>query len=65
MLTHLCVTHDWFQFLEHGLEVGAVFGGFFLQKAFDTVPHVLLLSKLVNIGLESFLVTWVHNILSG
>ena len=35
-----------------------------LQKAFDTVPHVLLLFKFFNIGLDSFLVTWVHNYLA-
>ena len=35
-----------------------------LQKAFDTVPHVLLLFKFFNIGLDSFLVTWVYNYLA-
>ncbi len=40
----LQVTHDWLQHLESANDVGAVFFDF--QKAFDTVPHMPLMSKL-------------------
>ena len=58
----LCASHDWFVSLERRLDVGAIF--FDLRKAFDTVPHSLLLSKLVKIGLDPFIVTWIHNYLA-
>ena len=59
----LSVTNEWFQALEKGLEVGAVF--FDLRKAFDTVPHQLLLEKLVNYGFDQNIITWVRSYLTG
>jgi len=50
----LQVTHDWFQHLERNYEVGAVFFDF--RKAFDTIPHEPLLSKLKKLNLD-------HNII--
>ena len=49
--------------LEKGLEVGAVFLD--LRKAFDTVPHQLLLEKLVNYGFDQNIITWVCSYLTG
>ena len=46
--------HDWHINLDGGAEVQAVF--FDLQKAFDTVPHAKLISKLSNLVIPSHLV---------
>ena len=43
----LSVTHDWHATLEQGQEACAVF--FDYQKAFDSVPHRPLLSKLESL----------------
>ena len=58
----LSTTEDWFQLLERGKEVGAVFFDF--HKAFDTVPHQPLVDKLCQLGLNSQIVEWVHNYLA-
>ena len=58
----LDTTHSWFQHLEQGEEVGAVFFDF--KKAFDSVPHSLLLSKLSAIDLHPSIVSWIHNYLA-
>ena len=55
----LHVTHDWFQQLERNCEVGAVF--FYFQKAFDTVPHEPLLSKLKELNQDRNIYVWIHN----
>ena len=59
----LSATHEWYALLEERKEVGSVF--FDLTKAFDSVPHRLLLSKLEEIGLNSFLVNWIADYLTG
>ncbi len=46
----LHTTHDWLEHLEKGAKIGAVF--FDYKKAFDSVPHFPLLSKLEAIGLD-------------
>ena len=58
----LHVTHDWLQYLEKGHEISAVFFDF--RKAFDTVPHLPLLSKLQKIGLDPLIITWIQNYLA-
>ncbi len=58
----LSTTQDWFQLLEKGMEVGAVFFDF--KKAFDTVPHQLLMDKLRDLGLNPQIVKWVQNYLA-
>ena len=56
-------TDDWFGALESGLEVCAVFFDF--KKAFDSVPHQILLQKLTFLGLDSYVISWVHDYLCG
>jgi len=36
-----------------------------LSKAFDTVDHVILLSKLVQLNLPGFDINWICSFLSG
>ena len=58
----LYCTNEWFKALEDGKEVCAVF--FDLKKAFDSVPHAPLLSKLNAIGLDKHITKWLHNYLA-
>ena len=55
-------THNWFEMLERGKEVGPV--PFDFRKAFDSVPHHTLLEKL-NLRVDGLLVKWIHSYLSG
>ena len=48
--------------MEESHETGAVF--FDLTKAFDSVPHRQLISKLKTIGLDDYLVSWISNYLT-
>ena len=59
----LTSTHKWFQQLEAGREVCAVF--FDLRKAFDTVPHRALLEKLKQLNLNPVLTRWICSYLMG
>ena len=54
--------HHWFELLEDGKEVCAVFLDF--KKAFDSVPHIPLLEKLQRIGLDAHLIMWIKNYLT-
>ena len=58
----LSVTYDWLQQLELGNEVCSVF--FDLKKAFDSVPHHLLLQRLLQINTNPFIVQWVRSYLT-
>ena len=58
----LVTTNDWLQHLEKGREVGFVFFDF--KKAFDSVPHIPLISKLQQLNLDPNIVSWVKNYLS-
>ena len=55
-------THNWFEMLEKGNEVGAVFFDF--RKAFDSVPHRALLEKLENLQVNHILIKWIHSYLT-
>ena len=58
----LKTTHNWFEMLEKGNEVGTVFFDF--KKAFDSVPHRALLEKLENLQVNHILVKWIHSYLT-
>ena len=53
--------HDWHINLDDGAEEQAVFID--LQKAFDSVPHARLMSKLSNLDMPSHLVAWISSYL--
>ena len=59
LLSTVC---HWFQLFEEGKEVFAVFQDF--RKAFDSVPHGLLIQKLYHIGLDGHLILRVSNYLT-
>ena len=52
----------WYKALDSKKFVGVVFLD--ITKAFDTVNHELLLSKLSNLGLSASAVSWFHSYLS-
>ena len=52
----------WYKTLDTKRYVGAVFLD--ISKAFDTVSHKLLLSKLTNLGLSSTATSWFRSYLS-
>ena len=58
----LSVTHDWFQALEAGQEVCSIC--FDLRKAFDSVPHRLLVDKLTSLGLSAHIISWITSYLT-
>ena len=58
----LTATNDWHKTLDRGLSSAAVF--FDLSKAFDTVPHHLLLQTLRSIGISGPLLEWFDSYLS-
>ena len=55
------VVDDWQRALDQGYEVCVVF--FDVSKAFDTVPHSLLLAKLHELGLDPYLLRWIRSYL--
>ena len=64
--TDTCLIHltDFIQFqMDKGNAVGMVLLD--LQKAFDTLDHSILLSKLDAIGLSNDIVKWFQSYLSG
>ena len=58
----LYTIHDWLQHLDRGSEISTIFFDF--KKAFDTIPHLPLMSKLEKIGLGPHITTWIHNYLA-
>ena len=58
----LLTIHRWFQLLESGKEICAVFLDY--KKAFDSVPHQLLIGKLQRLGLHNNLLSWITDYLT-
>ena len=53
--------HNILQLMENGFDVSLVF--FDLRKAFDSVPHLPLLQKLKDIGLNQHILQWIASYL--
>ena len=58
----LSFSHNGLQTLDNKAEVCSVF--FDISKAFDSVPHVLLLQKLSSINLNPYITRWVQSYLT-
>ena len=56
-------TTSWHRYLDNKFDVAAMF--FDLSKAFDSVPHSLLLQALANIGVCGSLLKWFESNLTG
>ena len=53
---------DWFSLLDQGYDICAVF--FDYSKAFDMVPHSILLQKLRSYNVNPHILRWLANYLS-
>ena len=58
----LLITNNCLQALDMGYEVCTVF--FNIRKAFDSLPHRALMDKLLLIGLDDYLLHWLHTYLT-
>ena len=58
----LATVDNWLRMLDEGREIRAAF--FDLQKAFDSVPHKVLMEKLQQTGLNINILAWVGNYLT-
>ena len=56
------VVDNWAQALDQGYEICVIF--FNIQKAFDTVPHLLLLEKLRALEVNPYLLRWIESYLA-
>lgn len=56
-------THDILHYMDENLQTDAIFLDF--SKAFDRVPHNLLLLKLSALGIPSNIISWIENFLTG
>ena len=59
----LAVLDDWTDVIEHGENVDAIYLDY--AKAFDTVPHKRLLTKLSGYGIGGKLLKWIAAFLEG
>jgi len=58
----LCVMEDWTKWLDSKKSIDTIFLDF--QKAFDSVPHERLLSKLTAYGITGKIANWIRNFLT-
>ena len=56
------MTEDWRSALDRKLAVGVVFIDF--RKAFDSLPHNILLHKLQSLGIAGDLWCWIRDYLT-
>ena len=56
------VVDNWAQAPDQGYEICVIF--FDIQKAFDTVPHLLLLEKLRALEVNPYLLRWIESYLA-
>ena len=61
VLQLLCIMDEWTTILDSGAQVDAIYTDF--AKAFDTVPHQRLLSKLKSYNINDKLLAWIQNFL--
>ena len=62
-VTQLLVTiNDWMQNLDENIDVDAAYMDF--RKAFDTVPHQRLLTKLKNYNINGPILSWITSFLN-
>ena len=54
---------DWLRSMDLGKPVCSVF--FDVRKAFDSIPHATLVSKLQSLGLNDFILRWICDYLRG
>ena len=54
----LDMTHRWLQALDNGESIRAVFVDF--AKAFDHVDHGLVIERLVEFGVPSYVIRWIY-----
>ena len=57
----LCVVDEWTSLLESGAQVDVIYTDF--AKAFDTVPHGRLLTKLKSYNISDKLLAWIQDFL--
>ena len=53
----------WTEYLEYGGQIDVLYSD--LEKAFDKVPHIRLISKLYSYGINNTVVKWIQDFLSG
>ena len=58
----LVTLQQWFKFLDNNISMDAVYMDF--RKAFDSVPHERLITKLKGYGIRGELLNWVRDFLS-
>ena len=59
----IATVHRWLSYLDRGNDIAAIFFDF--KKAFDTVPHRLLIEKLHRMQLNTSIVEWIRSYLTG
>lgn len=58
----LSLTHEWLLQLDHSQEICCIFFDF--KKAFDSIPHALLMAKLEHLHLSPFILSWLDSYLT-
>ena len=58
----ISIIYNWLSALDNGHEVCVTF--FDVRKGFDSVPHIPLLQKLSDIGLNPFILRWIKSYLT-